>query len=36
MFFRSPEDVLLAWENSYGKLEGKWRKEFLEHETMKP
>ena len=36
MFFRSPEDVLRAWEESYGSLEGKWRKEFLEHEAMKP
>ena len=36
MFFRSPEDVLLAWEDTYGSLNEKWRKDFLEHETMKP
>jgi hypothetical protein len=36
MFFRTPEDVLLAWEVSYGSLDEKWRKEFLEHEVMKP
>jgi hypothetical protein len=35
VFFRDPEDVLVAWQESHGHLDAKWKQSFLKHPTMK-